>query len=127
MTDLPPAVAAAVEGELRLLDPTVRSSVKLFSALLHPDFEEFGTSGRRWDRASIIAAMTAGASPRSVTASDMHGVQLAPDVVHLTFATESHGVRSHRSSIWRLTEGHWLLYFHQGTPAPVSPPESPAD
>ncbi|WP_327373529.1 nuclear transport factor 2 family protein [Streptomyces sp. NBC_01216] len=116
MTEHTPAVAAAVEGELRLLDPTVRASAELFGALLHPEFEEFGSSGRRWDRASIIAAMTEGATPRPITASRMRGVQLAPDVVHLTFVTDSHGVCAHRSSIWRLTEGRWLLYFHQGTP-----------
>ena len=46
----------------------------------------------------------------------MRGERLAPDRVHLTFDTESKGLRSHRSSLWRLTGRDWLLYFHQGTP-----------
>lgn len=47
----------------------------------------------------------------------MKGVQLAPDLVHLTFDTEEDsGRRVHRSSLWRRTEDGWRLYFHQGTP-----------
>jgi hypothetical protein len=61
MPDRDPAVEAAVQGELRLLDPEVRASPELVGALLHPEFHEFGASGRHWDRASIIAAL-AGAS-----------------------------------------------------------------
>jgi hypothetical protein len=114
-----PAVEAAMAGELRLLDPEVRRSPELVGALLHPEFHEFGASGRHWDRASIIAALAEATAPgtRPVTTSHLTGVQLAPDLVHLTFDTESNGRRVHRSSLWRLTGHEWLLYFHQGTPA----------
>lgn len=118
MTDRDPAVEAAVRGELRLLDPEVRASPELVGALLHPEFHEFGASGRHWDRVSIIAAL-AGATDREaapIVASGMKGVRLAPDVVHLTFETEHNGSRAHRSSLWRHTSGGWLLYFHQATP-----------
>ncbi|MEU7281556.1 nuclear transport factor 2 family protein [Streptomyces sp. NPDC045431] len=119
--DHTPAVAAAIEGELRLLDPAVRSDPALFAALLHPDFHEFGRSGRHWDRASMIAEITTAtaddASPSApLTTSRMRGVQLADDVVHLTFDTERNGHWTHRSSVWRRTGRGWLLYFHQGTP-----------
>ncbi|ORT58012.1 DUF4440 domain-containing protein [Streptomyces sp. CB03238] len=118
-----PAIAAAIEGELRLLDPEVRTTPALFEALLHPGFHEFGASGRRWDRASMLASVTSKSAeatpPRPLTASHMRGVQLAEDVVHLTFDTDSGGRRVHRSSLWRRTgDGTWLLYFHQGTPFP---------
>ncbi|MEU5716842.1 nuclear transport factor 2 family protein [Streptomyces sp. NPDC020403] len=120
MAERSPAVAAAVEGELRLLDPVVRASAEALSAMLHPDFREIGTSGRLWERDSIIAALTTpdpGAPrPGPLTASRMRGEQLAADLVHLTFDTESRGSRSHRSSLWRLTGNDWLLYFHQATP-----------
>ncbi|MDJ0464162.1 DUF4440 domain-containing protein [Streptomyces sp. H27-C3] len=118
MTEPSAAVEAAIEAELRLLDPAVRASAELLEELLHPEFSEFGTSGRHWDRESILAALTAeGASaPRPVTTSRMRGAQLAPDLVHLTFDTQSGDRRSHRSSLWRLTDSGWLLYFHQGTP-----------
>ncbi len=118
MSEPSPAVAAAIEGELRLLDPVVRASADLLAALLHPEFREIGTSGRLWDRESIIEALTADDAPRPgpLTASRMRGTQLGPDLVHLTFDTESKGLRSHRSSLWRLTGTGWLLYFHQATP-----------
>ncbi|GAA5011808.1 nuclear transport factor 2 family protein [Streptomyces siamensis] len=116
------AVEAAIEGELRLLDPAIRRSPERLGALLHPEFHEFGSSGRLWDRASIIAELTAvpGAGTRPMTASRMRGVQLAADLVHLTFDTEGHnGRRAHRSSLWRRSVDGWLLYFHQGTPFSV--------
>lgn len=111
------AVNAAMEAEFRLLDPAVRSSPELLARLLHPDYTEFGTSGRLWDRESILSALSSPGAPshRPITTSRMRGVQLAADVVHLTFDTESGGQRAHRSSIWRRTGGDWLLWFHQGT------------
>jgi hypothetical protein len=117
VTDPTEAVSAAMEAELSLLDPAVRLSPKRLAGLLHPDYREFGTSGRIWDRDSIIAAVTGldSPSPRPVTTSGMKGAQLAPDVVHLTFDTDSGTHRAHRSSLWRLTMDGWLLYFHQGT------------
>ncbi|MFG3282316.1 DUF4440 domain-containing protein [Streptomyces sp. NPDC048111] len=117
------AVEAAVEGELRLLDPEVRASAELLAAQLHPDYVEFGRSGRRWNRAEIIAALTAEDArvARPITASGMTGVRLAPDVVHLTFDTDNNGRLAHRSSLWRRTDDGWLLYFHQATPFTALP------
>ncbi|WP_329462465.1 nuclear transport factor 2 family protein [Streptomyces sp. NBC_01431] len=113
-----PAVEAAMENELRLLDPEVRSCVQELGSLLHPEYIEFGRSGRRWDRAAIIAALTAEdtRAVRPITASRMTAVQLAPDLVHLTFDSDNNGLLAHRSSLWRQTEDGWLLYFHQATP-----------
>ncbi|MBT3072705.1 MULTISPECIES: DUF4440 domain-containing protein [Streptomyces] len=118
MSEPSPAVAAAIEGELRLLDPVVRASADLLAALLHPEFREIGTSGRLWTRETIIEALTADDAPRPgpLTASRMRGAELCSDLVHLTFDTESKGLRSHRSSLWRLTGAGWRLYFHQATP-----------
>ncbi|MCQ6551871.1 nuclear transport factor 2 family protein [Streptomyces sp. C10-9-1] len=113
----PDAVGAAIEAELRLLDPAVRASPELLAELLHPEYEEYGTSGRLWTRASIMEALGERRTPvpRPIATSRMRGAQLAESVVHLTFDTESGGRRAHRSSVWRLTEGVWLLYFHQAT------------
>ncbi|MFI8437508.1 DUF4440 domain-containing protein [Streptomyces sp. NPDC079020] len=118
MSEPSPAVAAAIEGELRLLDPLVRASEDLLATLLHPEFREIGTSGRLWSRETIIASLTADDAPNPgpLTASRMRGVQLCEDLVHLTFDTESKGLRSHRSSLWRREESGWRLYFHQATP-----------
>ncbi|QOV34787.1 nuclear transport factor 2 family protein [Streptomyces ferrugineus] len=92
MTEHEPAVKAAIEGELRLLDPEVRRSPELLGSLLHPEFHEFGASGRRWDKASTVNRL------------------------HLTFDTVYNGRHAHRSSLWRRTDDGWQMYFHQGTP-----------
>lgn len=127
MADHAPAVEAAIEAELRLLAPEVRASPELLGRLLHPEFTEFGASGTRWDRASIITALTESTNRtgRPIMTSGMRGVQLADDLVHLTFDTESNGRLAHRSSLWRRYDDEWLLWFHQGTPFSVEgPPEA---
>lgn len=112
-------VAAAIAGELRTLEVSVRQSPDQISALLHPDFFEFDPLGRRWDRRRTIEELAAQRPPQGHTAvgsvSEMTGVRLADDVVFLTYINESGGRRSRRSSVWRNTAGEWRLYFHQGT------------
>ncbi|GAA0900643.1 DUF4440 domain-containing protein [Streptomyces thermoalcalitolerans] len=112
------AVRAAVDGELRLLDPEVRASPALVAELLDPEFTEIGASGRTWDAQSILTVTSSGAvSPEApVEVGEMSGKVLAPGVVHLTYRTDHQGRRALRSSLWRLTRSGWRLYFHQGTP-----------
>jgi hypothetical protein len=110
-------VEAAVAGELRLLDPAVRSSADLMTGLLHPEFREIGASGRLWNRSEIIASLveSSRASDEPIRVSDMAGLLLAPGVVHLTYVSDNSRRRARRSSVWRWTEAGWQLYFHQGT------------
>ncbi|MEV1024107.1 DUF4440 domain-containing protein [Streptomyces sp. NPDC050264] len=111
-------IQAAVDGELRLLDPAVRASDELVTALLDPEFFEFGTSGRRWDRESILEATgSVSVHPEHpVQVTKMAGTLLAPGVVHLTYHADHQGRRVNRSSLWRRhPEAGWRLYFHQGT------------
>lgn len=82
------------------------------SALLHEDFREFGTSGRVYDRASIIEALLAG-DGASANAFDFKAVSLSPNVVLLTDRTDTPSLRT---SIWsRGPDGAWRLRHHQGT------------
>ena len=111
------AVQAAVDGEMRLLDPEVRAVPARVLGLRDPEFTEFGASGRRWDRDSILTVTSGGSvsAESPVEVSDMSGVLLAPGVVHLTYFADHQGRRAWRSSLWRLTETGWRMYFHQGT------------
>ncbi|MER6104847.1 DUF4440 domain-containing protein [Streptomyces sp. NPDC001832] len=111
------AVQAAIDAEMRLLDPDVRASAVLVSELLDPEFLEIGASGRRWDATSILTVTSDGSvTPEApVEVSDMTGVVLAPGIVHLTYFADHGGRRVWRSSVWRLTEVGWRMYFHQGT------------
>ncbi|MFF9701945.1 DUF4440 domain-containing protein [Streptomyces griseofuscus] len=111
------AVQAAIDGELRLLDPEVRTVPALVLELLDPEFTEFGASGRRWDINSVLTVTSSGSvsAESPVKVSEMSGVLLAPGVVHLTYFADNQGRRAWRSSLWRLTETGWRMYFHQGT------------
>jgi hypothetical protein len=111
------AVQAAIDAELRMLDPEVRASPALVLELLDPEFTEIGASGRWWDTESILTVTSGGSvSPESpVKVSEMSGVVLAPGVVHLTYFADNQGRKVWRSSLWRLTETGWRMYFHQGT------------
>ena len=66
-------VQAAIDGELALLEPEVRSSPARAERLLDEEFVEVRSSGRVWDRASLLAAMagplSAATSPSSPSMS----------------------------------------------------------
>ena len=114
----------AVEAELSLLRPEVRSSAETIDALLDPAFVEVGASGRLWDRPATVAALASGeiTSPEPIQTTEVAGVRLADDLVHVTYVSrEVGGTPVRRSSIWRRTDGTWRLYYHQGTPAKVAP------
>ena len=49
------ATAAAIAGELALLDPSVRANPDAAARLIDPDFIEVGQSGVLWDRDAILA------------------------------------------------------------------------
>lgn len=108
---------AAIESELRLLDPEVRASPARVLELLDPEFVEFGASGRRWDVESVLEVTSGGSvsADSPVKVSLMTGVLLAPGVVHLTYFADNQGRKAWRSSVWRLTESGWRMFFHQGT------------
>ncbi len=110
-----------IDSELRLLQPEVRRSADQVEALLHPDFYEFGPSGRKWDRPQMMAALDAAEWRNDDTpaiASEMAGTRLADDVVLVTYLTQRGQRRARHSSLWRRTEEGWRLYFHQGTLLP---------
>lgn len=105
---------AVVELEVRLLDPQVRGDASAIEALLHPDFTEFGASGRVYDRASIIAAVVKSDDP-SAHPFEFRAVSLADDVVLLTYRTEPPSLRT---SIWKRDDDRWRILHHRGTAVP---------
>jgi hypothetical protein len=111
------------EREERLLLPAVRADRAALLALMAEDLREIGASGIVYDRAALIAAVLAQA-PRMSTLSDFAARALADDIALATYRVDSRddasGARtaSLRSSLWRREDGHWRLFFHQGTPLP---------
>jgi hypothetical protein len=64
--DSPPAdqdVQTVIDLELRLLKHEIRAEPGEVDRLLHPDFSEFGASGRRWGRTAMIAALAPNSRP----------------------------------------------------------------
>ena len=121
----------SLERQLRELEEShlrheVRSSPQSMESLLAEEFVEFGSSGRIWDRASIIAALSGGAAFHSRIA-DFAARALAPEVVLTTYRlsawseSEARARVTLRSSVWVNRDGRWVLLFHQGTLASGSP------
>ncbi|MDN5859423.1 MAG: DUF4440 domain-containing protein [Pseudonocardia sp.] len=109
-------LARVIAGELSLLDPAVRRSPRAAGALLDPEFREFGSSGRVWDREEILDAMAAEAG-RAPVVEDVVATWLGPDAVLVTYRAVRAARTTLRSSIWRRAEARWAVYFHQGTVA----------
>ncbi len=102
-----------VRLELMLLDPAVRNDPEQLLTFLHPQFREYGASGRTWDRQSIPQA--AGGTNDPIAATDVAARRLGPDAVLVTYRSDAAGRRALRSSTWVREAGRWLVLFHQGT------------
>ena len=109
---------SAIEGELRLLQPQVRQTRAEVDVLLHPEFLEFGASGRRWSREEILASLASEEREAPTDAHDLRAIRITEGVVLVTYVSDNGQRRCNRSSLWRRTPAGWRVYFHQGTPIP---------
>jgi hypothetical protein len=111
-------IQQVIENELRLLDPSVRRSRSSMTALLDPEFREFGSSGRVWDHDSILDLPSWADAPLPAV-DEIRASRLGPGIILLTYRTRTPARTALRSSIWRRQDGGpWRVYFHQGTPVP---------
>lgn len=88
---------------------------EVLNDLLAEDFLEFGSSGKSFDKKTIIDSVSHGIK---FTVTDFKIKQLSSEVVLATYLTSRHNdnKRALRSSIWKLIDGKWKMVFHQGTP-----------
>jgi hypothetical protein len=103
-----------------LFRPEVRNNTEKTSAYLAEEFREFGSSGRIYTKAEILAELSS-ESPRTITLASFQCEALAPDVALVTYRstrTVALGIPVHanRSSLWVFRQGRWQMLFHQGTP-----------
>lgn len=108
--------------EKRLHQPGIRRSPAEVVKLLADDFVEFGSSGKVFDKQSMLDEL-ADEPEIAVTTSDFKVVSLGPDIALATYRATVVQIgepasRSYRSSIWKLIDGKWQMLFHQGTPIP---------
>ena len=111
--------------EVALHRPSVRRDRGQLEQLLHPDFREFGRSGRAYDRAEVLellAGLPHEPQPDQVWSQDFALQPLAAGSALLTYrsarVTADGTLERHtnRSSVWQLTSEGWRMLFHQGTP-----------
>lgn len=103
------------ELEQRLLEPETRTSPAELDNLLADAFFEFGSSGNVWYKNDSVGGE--GLSVRKMTLSDFEIHPLAEDIVLATYRVkdETRIQNTLRSSIWKLIDGRWQMFFHQGT------------
>ena len=119
---MPDAELAALllAREQALLTPEVRESRIALEDLLAPEFREFGSSGRVFDRPAIVSALhqeadafRSGAEPHM---QEFRCTRLGPEAALVTYTIVRGGsAASLRSSVWVLQHGQWRMVFHQGT------------
>jgi hypothetical protein len=89
-------------------------------------FIEFGSSGRVWNKSSIIETMRREEFDLQIVVEDFAVRRLAPEVVLVTYVsrkTEGDQLAGStlRSSVWTRLAGRWQMIFHQGTTKSASP------
>jgi ribonuclease HI len=108
--------------EQALLDPAVRRNRAQVEAYLAQDFQEFSSSGRVWDRQTIVESLATEVYTPP-TAEQMRCTRITAEVALVTYRTvridSSSGTRTEtlRSSLWIKESAQWRIRFHQGTPA----------
>jgi hypothetical protein len=109
------ATAAAIAGELALLDPVVRADREAASRLIDPEFLEVGQGGRLWGPAEVLSEFGSASSMPHVTISEMDARAIADNLVLVTYVSTIENRSVRRSSIWRDSAEGWRVMFHQGT------------
>ena len=105
--------------EERLAMPSASETRETLALLLAADFREFGSSGRAFERASVLDALIAGARP-TLKLEEFRAEFVAKGAVLVTYVARSAAgpgwkPPSLRSSLWVRRENRWQLRFHQGT------------
>lgn len=110
----------SLETELHTIE--VRRNRQRMERLLHPDFVEFGRSGKRYSRADIVDEFGPISELPTVRSRNYELAVLAEDIVLLTYASAHEDAdgkqyrHTLRCSVWVCTEIGWQMRFHQGTP-----------
>ena len=108
--------------EQQLLLSEFRRSRETLENILGEEFYEIGSSGRVFDRQTIIDTMI-NESRRELVMKEFQATVLAEDVILTTFRIlrliEGEMTASSRHcSVWKKREDHWWMVYHQGTLEP---------
>jgi hypothetical protein len=92
----------------------VRKSYEELDKILADDFFEIGSSGYMFDKKECLES---GVALTEMTLHNYEIYPLASDVVLSTYFINDKTRKRNtlRSSIWKLIDGRWQLFFNQGT------------
>lgn len=110
------------ELEETLLKPETRRDVEALSKLLADDFHEKGASGQVYDKAEVLKTLPDAPTFENYVISDFIVTELDTYIAMLNYHLETSSAgdtaprRTLRTSMWRLADNSWQMFFHQGTP-----------
>lgn len=108
-----------IELELELQSKDVRKNIKRLAEILHDDFYEIGSSGTLYSKKDILERL-----PKSeyveMQSNNFEGNFIKDDVLLLKydlqiFSGKELSSNSKRTSIWKLENNCWQMFFHQST------------
>ncbi len=99
--------------ERSLLTDEVRADPASLAALLHPQWQEVGSSGRLWSREEFLAEAAPLTGPVSLDV--ISAEQVTPGTIVLVWRAVSDEGSTLRSSVWVCLGPTWQQRFHQGT------------
>lgn len=96
----------------------VRKNREELDRILADDFFEIGSSGYMYDKKKCLES---GVVLTEMTLHNHEIYPLSSDLVLSTYfiVDKTRNRNTLRSSIWKLIDGRWQLYFHQGTISPL--------
>ncbi len=105
------------------MDPVFRKNRDQVSALLAEEFREFGSSGRIWNKATILEFLTSESPQPAPRIADFTVQCLGPETALATYRavpeqSPNAPQASLRSSLWIRSKHGWQMLFHQGTKIP---------
>jgi len=94
--------------------------INRLSGRISDDFMEFGRSGGRSDKHTVVDYLSQITADRKIALSDFHIMQISDHSYLATYCAkwENNGRISNHSSIWINENGKWMILFHQGTIIP---------
>ena len=108
-------IEQVVLHERELLADRIRQDRYAAAELLHPDFVEFGMSGRIWNRESMLDKL--GPLLEIPEVETLSCQRVSSDAILHTWKGHTSSGVANRSSLWLRTSRGWQLRFHQGTTA----------
>jgi ribonuclease HI len=101
-----------VAMERALLTDALRTDRAAVAALLHPDWQEVGRSGRLWTRDDILDEI----GPIEPVDLEVVSIErVGADAILLLWRSSADGRSTLRSSLWVRAGRGWQQRFHQGT------------